>query len=112
MARTCPGLWRNDRGQIGSSGTAAPPSPCPLPQAGEGSEESAPPGPSPACGRRQGEGRAAPRCWRHSMDDLERALVSAEQVERFARDGFVVIERLLPQDVVAAVRARFEPLFA
>ena len=46
------------------------------------------------------------------MDVLERALVGAEQVERFARDGYLVIERLLQPEIVAAVRARFEPLFA
>src|SRR6185369_16594752 len=46
------------------------------------------------------------------MNVMERTLVSAEQIERFARDGYLVIERLLQPEIVAAVRARFEPLFA
>jgi len=33
------------------------------------------------------------------------------QIERFQRDGFTVVERLLPLDLVARLRDRFEPLF-
>ncbi len=35
-----------------------------------------------------------------------------QQAEQYRRDGFVVVERLLPEDEVAAVVARFAPLFA
>src|SRR5262245_39043637 len=44
------------------------------------------------------------------MDVMESALVSAQQIEQFARDGYLVIENLLPSETVAAVRARFAPL--
>jgi len=37
---------------------------------------------------------------------------SAEQLEQFARDGFVIVDGLIDNDTVAALRGRFEPLFA
>ena len=38
--------------------------------------------------------------------------LTPQRMERFARDGFVVIERLLPEALTARVRDRFAPLFA
>lgn len=38
--------------------------------------------------------------------------LSTDKMERFARDGFVVIEKLLSEDLTRAVRDRFAPLFA
>ncbi|MEZ5667465.1 MAG: phytanoyl-CoA dioxygenase family protein [Alphaproteobacteria bacterium] len=35
----------------------------------------------------------------------------ADQIARFHRDGFVILDRFLPPDTVAAAAARFEPLF-
>jgi ectoine hydroxylase-related dioxygenase (phytanoyl-CoA dioxygenase family) len=37
---------------------------------------------------------------------------SAEQLEQFERDGFVIVEGLIDDNTVAALRERFEPLFA
>ncbi len=38
--------------------------------------------------------------------------LTPQNMESFARDGFVVLERLLPADLVVRVRDRFAPLFA
>ncbi len=38
--------------------------------------------------------------------------LTPQRMQTFATDGFVVIERLLPEDLVARVRGRFAPLFA
>ncbi len=46
------------------------------------------------------------------MDVIDRARVGADAVAHFARDGYVVIERLLAPEAVAALRERFTPLFA
>jgi ectoine hydroxylase-related dioxygenase (phytanoyl-CoA dioxygenase family) len=37
---------------------------------------------------------------------------SAEQLEHFERDGFVIVEGLIDEGTVASLRERFEPLFA
>jgi ectoine hydroxylase-related dioxygenase (phytanoyl-CoA dioxygenase family) len=37
---------------------------------------------------------------------------SAKELERFERDGFVIVEGLIDDDTVARLRERFEPLFA
>jgi ectoine hydroxylase-related dioxygenase (phytanoyl-CoA dioxygenase family) len=37
---------------------------------------------------------------------------SAEQLEQFDRDGFVIVDGLIDDDTVARLRERFEPLFA
>ncbi len=37
---------------------------------------------------------------------------SAEQLEQFDRDGFVIVDGLIDDDAVARLRERFEPLFA
>jgi len=37
---------------------------------------------------------------------------SAEQLEQFDRNGFVIVEGLIDDDTVASLRERFEPLFA
>jgi 2-oxoglutarate-dependent dioxygenase len=38
--------------------------------------------------------------------------LSAEQIRQFNQDGFLIIEHLLDEQMVAQLRARFEPLFA
>lgn len=40
------------------------------------------------------------------------ATLTAAQRERFRRDGFVVVEKLIDEATIAAARARFEPLFS
>jgi len=46
------------------------------------------------------------------MDAIDAPRIDGRVCERFARDGYVVIERLLPPETVAALGARFAPLFA
>lgn len=46
------------------------------------------------------------------MQTTTRAPLSAEQIEQFHRDGFLVVENLLPSDMVDSLLKRFDPLFA
>src|SRR5262245_53696516 len=46
------------------------------------------------------------------MDVIDRRRIGVDAVARFARDGYLVIEKLLPAAAVEALRRRFAPLFA
>src|SRR3546814_20406268 len=45
--------------------------------------------------------------------DLPRlAAIGEDEIVRFRRDGFLVVERILSEERIAALRERFTPLFA
>ncbi len=46
------------------------------------------------------------------METIIKSPRSAEQIEQFHHDGFLVVENLLAPDVVAGLVERFDPLFA
>ena len=46
------------------------------------------------------------------MRHLSAPAPTADQIETYRRDGFVVLEHFLPEDEVTAVLERWEPLFA
>ena len=46
------------------------------------------------------------------MQTKTRPLITAEQIEQYSRDGFLVVENLFDSETVARLIARFDPLFA
>ena len=46
------------------------------------------------------------------MQTKAKERLTAEQIDRFHRDGFLVVEDLLPPELVERLIARFDPLFA